>query len=778
MTKLSEEINKNARRSGGEPVVESSADMLTACAKISSERYQAFVESISEGVYEVDIHGNFLYFNNSLSRIFGYPPEEIQFQNFSRFLDEDQAKVAHDTFGRMYQTEEGVSDLVWRFLNKNGETRFVELSANLIRNREGQKIGFRGIARDITDRFRAQEALRNSERRFRTLLDFVPYPMVVYTLDARVSYLNPAFAETFGWKLDELAGKSVPNVPPGLEGEIEEVIRRLLSERGILRNETKKLTKDGRILDVVFRASVYYEKEDEPAGALVIHRDISHEKRIKRNNEALLRLSMALPEYYDLEDLLEYVSDEMKQLLGVEGALVILLDEEKKELVFKAASHEDSDTEQRIRKKEIRFPAHKGIAGEVIRTGKPVIVHDTLKNSNFYSVVDTMAGFKTRSMLDVPLRSKDRIIGVLCVMNKKLGAFDQTDVELLSMISGTVALSVENARFAEQLKEALNEVTSLNRAKDKVINHLSHELKTPLAVLGASLNLLEKKMSSLPQEKWIPTFERARRSLNRILEMQYEVEDIMRARHDRTYSLMNLLLEQCADQMEALLAEEVGEGSIVRRIRERIDLLYGMKEAPPQDLSLENFVRERLDEIKPNILHRKVTIKTEFEPSLPICMPKDPLKKVVDGLIKNALENTPDEGEVEVSVRKRGEGSELRVRDCGVGITAENQRRIFEGFYTTQETMDYASKRPFDFNAGGKGADLLRMKIFSERYGFQIEMQSSRCPFISKKEDGCPGRISLCSDCKGREDCLQSGGTTFTVFFPAATEACPKSAAA
>ena len=144
-------------RSAGESI-------LTACEMLSSERYQAFVENIEEGVYELDIHGNFLYFNNSLCRIFGYPMEEIQFQNFAKFLDEEQAGRGSEAFGRMYQTGQGVTDLNWKITKKDGSVSVVELSANLIVNKEKEKIGFRGIVRDITDKFNAQESLRNSER--------------------------------------------------------------------------------------------------------------------------------------------------------------------------------------------------------------------------------------------------------------------------------------------------------------------------------------------------------------------------------------------------------------------------------------------------------------------------------------------------------------------------------------------------------------------------------------------------------------------------------------
>ncbi|MCK5165269.1 MAG: histidine kinase, partial [Desulfobacula sp.] len=88
---------------------------------------------------------------------------------------------------------------------------------------------------------------------------------------------------------------------------------------------------------------------------------------------------------------------------------------------------------------------------------------------------------------------------------------------------------------------------------------------------------------------------------------------------------------------------------------------------------------------------------------------------------------------------------------------------IFEGFFSTQETMNYSSKRPFDFNAGGKGADLLRMKIFSERYNFKISMTSKRCRNIPANKDTCPGSIQ---DCKKNTEPVCDGMTIVTCFFP------------
>ncbi|MEJ2724923.1 MAG: GAF domain-containing sensor histidine kinase [Deltaproteobacteria bacterium] len=473
---------------------------------------------------------------------------------------------------------------------------------------------------------------------------------------------------------------------------------------------------------------------------------------------------MALPKYPDLEDLLDYVNGEVKRLLGAEGSVVILLDEEKQELFILGAAYDAGVTEKRV--KEVRFSMDQLVAGQVIKTGEPMIVSDTSKDSSLHRERDKKLGYKTRNLLLVPLRSHDRIIGVLCAINKKEGSFEQSDVELLGAIGVTVALSIENARFSEELKKAYIEVSNLNRAKDKAINHLSHELKTPVAILLSSLNLLSGRLSELSEESWKPALDRSKRNLERILEIQYEVDDIMKDQRSRPYALLSLLLDQCADELEALVAEEAGEGPLVARIRKRIEELFGPKEALPRKINLQEALRDRLEELKPRFAHRELQILSRLEPTPPIFIPPEVLQKVIDGLIKNAVENTPDEGKIEVAVQKKGEGSLLLVHDYGVGIPEEAQRRIFEGFFTTQDTMAYSSKRPFDFNAGGKGADLLRMKIFSERYNFQINMASTRCPLLPKETDVCPGRISQCPLCSEREGCHRSGGTIFSLYFP------------
>lgn len=772
----------------------------------SEERYRTVMEASGEPLVVYDNEGRVVFFNPAFTRVFGWTLEELIGKK-TDYTPEENWPETRAAIEEVFNSDDGYVTFESRRFTKDGAVLDLIISASVYRDRDGHPIGMIANLRDITARKRAEEALqkahdelelrvaertaelsrsnellrneikerkrveealRVSERRYRTLLDFVPYPIVVFDLHGCVSYLNPGFTDVFGWTLQEIRGKPIPYVPAGFQGETEELITRLLTEKILLHHESRRLTKDGRTLDVAMRAALYSESGEAPAGEIVLLRDVTEPKRIARNNEAMLRISMALPAYPDLGGLLDYVTIEVKQLLGAEGAVVLLLDERRQDLYFASAAYDDSDTQRRV--KEIRFQPGEIIAGRVLETGEPLVVTDAASHPELYPERDRKLGYHTRSLLQVPLRSGNRTIGVLCAINKKEGEFEQKDVELLTMMEAPVALSIENARAAQELKDAYREVRSLNRAKDKAFHHLSHELKTPTSVMLTSLEILAKKLVALPQESWKATLERMRRNLNRILEIQYEAEDIILDKQHKTYYLLSLLLDQCTDELEALIAEEVGEGSVVERIRMRVKEIFGPKELAAEQVHAAEFVRQRLEILRNSFSHRQVEILTSFEPSPPIVIPLDPLQKIIDGLLRNAIENTPDQGKIEMLVRRKGEGTEVVIRDYGVGIAGEAETRVFEGFFSTRDTMEYSSKRPFDFQAGGKGSDLLRIKIFSERYDFKIDMESSSCRYLLRDTAQCPGAVNECPHCASPEDCHASGGTGFYLYFPPPSE--------
>jgi PAS domain S-box-containing protein len=777
--------NKKAvSASGSPPTAVSSAvhPAKQAAAKIQEERYRALIEDVADGFYEVDLRGNFKFFNDAFCRIFGYPREAILNRHYSDFMDEGNAQSAYDAFNRIFREGGSVADITWEITRPDSERRFLEISAKLIVDEEGRTLGFRGIARDITDRHLTQRALKESqecalelsetsrraEQRYRAFLNFLPDPVFVFNLDSTVSYLNPAFEKVFGWTLAELQGRTIPFVPEEFKAHTREGLKRLYQEKAIHDFETKRLTRDGRLLDIIIDGAIFYDENNQPAGQVITLRDVTQDKRTARINQAMFRISQALYQFRTLNTRLEFITREVRQLLDVEGASVILLDEAKKEFFFRESVFDNMDTGQRM--KEIRFPVDKGVAGEVYRTGKALIVNDTSQSPFFNTRVDEQASYRTRSMLDVPLVTQKRMIGVLCAVNKKDGSFTEADLALLSTLANLVALPIENVSINDALERSLQEVQILNRAKNRVIHHLSHELKTPLSVLSASLNLLAKPLAQLKDDRrWEKTLDRAQRNLQRILDMQYKIEDMLQEKDEVTHRMLSVLLDQCADELEALAADEFGEESATERLRRRIDWIFGPRDSKSEKINLARFADETLKILRPKFAHRRLTVEFNPAETEPIVIPAEVLGKVIGGLLRNAVENTPDGGEVRVSVRTGKAGPELEIRDTGIGITTENLQLILGHFFTAYEPLQYSTRSPYDFKAGGKGFDLLRMQIFAERYGFKIRMNSTRCRFIPTEKEECPGDVGECVLLENADQCRDTGGTTVTVqFSPAA----------
>ena len=139
-----------------------------------------------------------------------------------------------------------------------------------------------GIRRDMSERKQAEEALQASEERYRLLMASLPDPVVVYDNEGQVMYMNPAFTQVFGWTAEELLGQRIDFVPeenwPETRWAIEEAQR--TGYVGPL--DTRRLTKDGRVLDIQLTGAQFRDREGRPEGNLVILRDVSKRKHAER----------------------------------------------------------------------------------------------------------------------------------------------------------------------------------------------------------------------------------------------------------------------------------------------------------------------------------------------------------------------------------------------------------------------------------------------------------------------------------------------------------------
>jgi PAS domain S-box-containing protein len=130
----------------------------------SEEKYRTILYSIEDGYYEVDLEGKMTFFNDSLCRMVGYSKDELLGMGYQHLMNEETAKNVFENFNEVYRTGKAAKAFGWELIRKDGTRRFVENSVSLIRDPDGQPVGFRGIARDITERKEAEERAKYQQQ--------------------------------------------------------------------------------------------------------------------------------------------------------------------------------------------------------------------------------------------------------------------------------------------------------------------------------------------------------------------------------------------------------------------------------------------------------------------------------------------------------------------------------------------------------------------------------------------------------------------------------------
>jgi PAS domain S-box-containing protein len=133
--------------------------------KQSEERYRTIFEEIEEGYYEIDLAGNFVFFNDSFVKMVGYSRDEIQGINYRQHIDEKDAKEAYEAYRNVWKMKIPFTRIQIGFNDKKNVKRIIEASASLLRNAQGEAIGFRGISCDVTDQKKAEEEHKRLEER-------------------------------------------------------------------------------------------------------------------------------------------------------------------------------------------------------------------------------------------------------------------------------------------------------------------------------------------------------------------------------------------------------------------------------------------------------------------------------------------------------------------------------------------------------------------------------------------------------------------------------------
>ena len=703
---------------------------LEEAVRQAEEKYRVIFENAIEGIFQISREGRFISANPALARIHGYDsPEELiavitDIPHQLSVNTEDMARLV-----RLLSKKDSVEGYQIEMVKKDGRRHWVRINVRTVRNENRRILYYEGTMLDITGRKQAMAQIRESEERYRTVIEHSNDGISINRGD-RPEYVNKRFVEMFGYDSPEdIIGKHVTIiVHPDDHAMVTDINqRRQRGEPVPSRYEFKGIRKDGSVIYVeVSAASLFFR--GTPV-SLIYLRDVTKrkiaEEAIKNERNRFQTLSDNAPfgiMVIDEKGTFTYLNPKFTELFGYD-----LHDVPNGMEWYKKAFPD-------IKEREV------AISGWI----------NDVKNTQ-------------------PGERMARVFTIAC----KDGSKKSVNFIPVRLATGEYLVSLdditERIQAQETLIESHKQLESLNSAKTKAVNHISHELKTPLAVIQGHIRILKRKLAALSTSSSIDNIIAAlERNLERLFSVQGETNEIFRVTQEVETTVFLDDVERLWNRMGDLsdLPQDVQEhlGALKRWADQN---RAGGVSPSAQTIDLYPIMLEFVEKARQSAQNRHIVFHVNGEKDRLIMVEPIVLGEIAEAFIKNAIENTPDGSQIEISVVQDGDRVGLHVTDYGVRIREENQPYRFGGLFHTEETDLYSSGRPYDFGAGGKGLELLRTKVYGQRFGFAISMKSKRCIYLTTDQDLCPGTVDRCPHITGPEGCLASGGTTFSISFPA-----------
>lgn len=250
----------------------------------SDERFREMAENVGEVFWMFDwTEQKVIYVSPAYEEIWGRSIEDLynRYEDWAESIYPDDVEYARESFARIVETGGG-EPREYRIIRPDGTVRWVSDRGFAIRGEDGQVRRIAGITEDITERYQAIEALRASEEKYRTVLEANPDPVVVYDIEGKVVYFNPAFTRVFGWSLGERLGRKMDIlVPEENWPETEMMIDRVLAGESFSGIETRRYTKEGKIIPVSVSGAILRDMDGNPLGSVINLRDISKQKNLE-----------------------------------------------------------------------------------------------------------------------------------------------------------------------------------------------------------------------------------------------------------------------------------------------------------------------------------------------------------------------------------------------------------------------------------------------------------------------------------------------------------------
>ena len=392
----------------------------------------------------------------------------------------------------------------------------------------------------------------------------------------------------------------------------------------------------------------------------------------------LAKLPLLLNSSLKTQKIVDLAIDHLKNRIDAEAATVFILDSNGKELTFWAMSGGDEG-----RLEGIKMPSDRGIVGWVISNNESALVNDVQNDPRFFKTIDSEGkGFQSRNLICVPMTVRGNVnVGAIQVLNKQNGQdFTEDDLLFLEQFAHQLALSMDNARLHEALKERTKQIEILDRRKNDIIQIISHEFRTPLNVIQTSSELIASGYIS--DAKTVTEISATlARGVEKLTKLVSQIRNI----------------SMLTEEKFSVDLEKVSIPELFATIKNKF-----VSGAKKRKIEMDFVLPENLQSVRGNYALIVVAM---------------------NNLVSNAIRFTPDGGKVTISAAQAAGFVKLSVKDTGIGVDENQLSVIFEKFYEVSDVLGHSSG-DLEFKSAGLGLGLSTVKSILNAHGSSIEVSS------------------------------------------------------
>lgn len=253
----------------------------------SEERFRDIAFSSSDWIWEFDAAGRFTYLSEGVINVLGYSPSELQGKSFFNLVNPEDAEILRETYILLSSRMQNIVDLESWIVHKYGSLICIQSNGVPIHDSEGNLIGYRGVNKDITEQKRSEERLRQSEERYRTLIETMDEGLVIVNTEEIIIFSNNAACDIFGLPKEKLISSDFSRIV--LNHDLSKIYQNIIENRdkGFGKNELTIERLDGQIRHVLISVTQLIDNDGEIFGSFGIFTDVSDLKKAEKEKSEL-----------------------------------------------------------------------------------------------------------------------------------------------------------------------------------------------------------------------------------------------------------------------------------------------------------------------------------------------------------------------------------------------------------------------------------------------------------------------------------------------------------